>query len=112
MTRVSFDTAAAAIEIEMVLPTGDELRPTGQLAVVSIDRDLVIKVRAPSGRVIVTGAWNLISVCWESYLTEIAPTAMEMIDARVEATVKLFERGRLPGAWLNPRARYEAGVGF
>ncbi len=106
------------IEIEMVLPSGQlGLRSVGHRVLVAITPELRVEVRSPSsGRVIACGAVNLETMSWfDVYSTpeegrELCETALQMIDARVETTCKLFRRGWLDSRWLSVRARLEVGL--
>lgn len=106
------------LEVEMVLPSGQPgIRHYGQRVLVRIDRDLGVEIREAvfGERVLLSGGWNLCSVCWAEQAEnvsdrELCSTALEMVDARVAATVKLFSRGWLDASWLTPRAQYEVGL--
>jgi len=102
------------ISIEMRVPSGQlGIREHGQRVIVRIDRSLGVEVREAvfGERVIVDGAWNLTAVVWdlphEVIEWELCPTALEMIDAQVKATIKLFRRYWLNASWLDARAQLE-----
>lgn len=111
------DVVGETIEIGMVVPSGKlGLRGIGHAVLVVIDPDLGVEVRSPSsGRVIARGGVNLGTVSWVGYFDpdekdrELCMTALEMIEARVEATVKLFVRAWLSGKWLTHIGRMQSG---
>jgi hypothetical protein len=112
-TRLALDV----IEIEMTLPSGQAgIRHYGQRVVVRIAPDLTVTVLEAlyRHRVIVAGAWNHTNVVWDNLPEvkdrELCVTALEMIDARVDATLKLFARGWFNAEWLQPLARWEVGA--
>lgn len=106
------------LEIEMLLPTGQlGLRHFGHRVVVRIDRTLGVEVLDAvfRSRVILSGGMNAGSMSWCNLPTlesdwEVCRTALEMVEARVEVTAKLFRRGYLDARWLDARARYEVGL--
>lgn len=119
MRRYYFPTntplALDVVEIEMTLPTGElGIRHYGQRVILLIDRDFGVEVREAvfGQRVILRGAMNCGSMYWENLsgdekTWEVCRTALEMIEARLDATAKLFSRGWFDGSWLSQRARYE-----
>jgi hypothetical protein len=103
--------AGDEIVFEMRLPSGEPgLRGTGHSVEVLITRGLLVEVRSPSsGRLLRAGSWNLCSVVWGPG-EELCSTALEMVDATVDAVTKLFVRGYFDASWLEARARYEIGA--
>lgn len=105
-TKITTET----IKIEMVLPSGREgYECFGQPVVVCIDRELAVSVQSFKGDVLLSGAWNLSSVCWDAPSSEevLCRTAIEMVAAQVAATAKLFRKGWVGRDWLSARARAE-----
>ena len=54
------------------------------------------------------GIWNLCGICWYMERPErqtFSATALEMIEARIAATVDLFRRGWLNTKWGTDRAQ-------
>lgn len=105
-----------AIEIEMVLPSGQPgLRLVGHAVMLRIDPEFAVEVVSPSsGRVLLRGAWNLCAVCWDlpenRFDHELCWTAIEMLDERVARVANLFRISWLDASWLTGRARYEVGA--
>lgn len=103
-----------AISFELRLPTGAlGARHYGERVLVRIDREVGIEVVNPVfGRVVVRGGFNLGYVTWFDLPEveadwELCRTALEMVEAQVQATAKLFRRGYLDLRWLTERARWE-----
>jgi hypothetical protein len=92
-------TTATKIEFPITLPVGGSF-------FVSVDRDLGVDVFASGSAVPVASAgWNY-GVSWFIGFDDLGQTSLEMVAARVESVVKLFERGDFGDEWLSPRARF------
>lgn len=102
------------IEIEISVPSGQPgVRHYGERVLVRIDRELNLAVVNPVfERVVLEGGVNCGIASWFNLPEheaewELCRTALDIIDAQVEATLKLFRRGYLDPRWLSARARIE-----